>query len=99
MRTIEENIRYYRKRRNLTQEKLVEMADINEKLISFYETGNRNPPIINLISIAEALNVTLDELCGVSSPKPNTELERELNKAIRDVIRKYKFERLETVEK
>ena len=93
MRTIGENIRYYRKRRNLTQEKLAELADINEKLISFYETGKRNTPIINLISIAEALNVTLDELCGVSSPKPNTELESELNKAIRDVIRKYKFER------
>lgn len=64
MRTIGQNIRYYRKKRGYTQEKLAEQADINEKLIGFYETGKRIPPVINLVAIAEALEVTVDELCG-----------------------------------
>ena len=51
MRTIGQNIRYYRKLRGYSQEKLAEMADINEKLIGFYETGKRIPPVINLVAI------------------------------------------------
>lgn len=58
MRTIGQNIRYYRKNRGYTQEKLAELADINEKLIGFYETGKRIPPVINLVAIAEALEVS-----------------------------------------
>ena len=41
MRTIGQNIRYYRKQRGYSQEKLAEMADLNDKLICFYETGKR----------------------------------------------------------
>ena len=33
MQTIGQNIRYYRKQRGYSQEKLAEMADINDKLI------------------------------------------------------------------
>ena len=38
MRTIGQNIRYYRILRGYSQEKLAEMADINDKLVGFYET-------------------------------------------------------------
>lgn len=37
MRTIGASIRYYRCLHHLTQEKLAELADINEKSISAYE--------------------------------------------------------------
>lgn len=93
MRTIGQNIWYYRKLRGYSQEKLAEMADINDKLIGFYETGKRIPPVINLVAIAEALEVTMDELCGVSIPEPGTELEREIMRAVRGVLREYRVEK------
>ena len=93
MRTIGANIRFYRKKRGYTQEKLAEQADINEKLIGFYETGKRIPPVINLVAIAEALEVTVDELCGVNILEPSTELEREINKVIRNVLKDYEVKK------
>ena len=95
MRTIGANIRFYRKKRGYTQEKLAEMADINEKLIGFYETGRRIPPVINLVAIAEALEVTVDELCGIKHPEPSMELEREIVRVIRTVLKDYKIQRIE----
>ena len=94
MRTIGANIRFYRKKRGYTQEKLAEQADINEKLIGFYETGKRIPPVINLVAIAEALDVTVDELCGVSTPEPGAELEREIMRAVRGVLREYEVQKI-----
>ena len=93
MRTIGQNIRHYRKLRGYSQEKLAEMADINDKLLGFYETGKRIPPVINLVAIAEALEVTMDELCGVSIPEPRIELEREIMRAVRGVLREYRVEK------
>lgn len=93
MRTIGQNIRYYRKKRGYTQEKLAEQADINDKLVGFYETGKRIPPVINLVAIAEALEVTVDELCGVNILEPSTELEREINKVIRNVLKDYEVKK------
>ena len=93
MRTIGQNIRYYRKLRGYSQEKLAEMADINDKLVGFYETGKRIPPVINLVAIAETLEVTVDELCGVNTLEPGTELEREIMRAVRGVLREYKVEK------
>lgn len=94
-RTIGATIRYYRKLRGYSQEKLAELAEINEKLISFYETDSRIPPIFNLIEIASALDVTLDELCGVKMPEPETELEREIIRVIKDVLRGYTVQRVD----
>ena len=61
MRTIGANIRYYRCLHHLTQEKLAELADINEKSISAYENDTRIPPIFTLLEIAQALGVTMDD--------------------------------------
>ena len=94
MRTIGQNIRYYRKLRGYSQEKLAEMADINDKLVGFYETGKRIPPVINLVAIAEALEVTMDELCGINLPEPDTELEREIMRAVRGVLREYEVQKI-----
>ena len=94
MRTIGQNIRYYRKLRGYSQEKLAEMADLNDKLIGFYETGKRIPPVINLVAIAEALEVTMDQLCGISTPEPSTELEREIMRAVRGILREYRVEKI-----
>ncbi len=89
MRTIGQNIRYYRHQRGLTQEKLAELASINDKLISFYETDKRLPSIYTLIEIADALCVTLDQLCGVSEET----IEDELMSRIRIVLKDYEVVR------
>lgn len=81
MRTIGQNIRYYRKLRGYSQEKLAEIADINDKLVGFYETGKRIPPVINLVAIAEALEVTMDQLCGINLPEPRIERKRQILRA------------------
>ena len=94
MRTIGQNIRYYRKLRGYSQEKLAEMADLNDKLIGFYETGKRIPPVINLVAIAEALEVTMDQLCGINLPEPRIELEREIMRAVRGVLREYEVQKI-----
>lgn len=39
----------------MSQEKHTEVVNLNDKLISFYETGKRVPPVYPLIEIAEGL--------------------------------------------
>ena len=89
MRTIGQNISYYRHLCDLTQEKLGELVDLNDKLISFYETDKRLPSIYTLIEIADALCVTLDQLCGVSEET----IEDELMSRIRIVLKDYEVVR------
>ncbi len=59
-----ENLRELRKKRKLSQEKLAEMTDMSTTIISDYENARKKPNIIAAKNIADALGVTLDELCG-----------------------------------
>ena len=90
MRTIGQNIRYYRKKRGYSQEKLAELAAINDKLISFYETDKQLPSIYTLIEIADVLCVTLDQLCGVYEETIEDELMSRIWIVLKDyeVVRK-----------
>ena len=92
MRTIGANIRYYRCLHHLTQEKL---ADINEKSISAYENDTRIPPIFNLLEIAQALGVTMEQLCGVAGPKTiEDELLERIRMEVKLVLTEYKIEKV-----
>ena len=62
--TIGERIRKYRKERGWTQTQLAVEADLLTCYISFYETGKWLPSLLNIIAIADALNVSLDDLVG-----------------------------------
>lgn len=62
--TIGERIRKYRKEKGWTQSQLAEEADLCTVYISSYETGRWLPSLLNLIAIADALNVTLDDIVG-----------------------------------
>lgn len=59
-----DNLRELRKKRKLTQEELAELADMSTTIISDYENTRKKPSIIAVKNIADALGVTLDELCG-----------------------------------
>ena len=62
--TIGESIRKARTDKGWTQAQLAAEAGVLCISISFYETGRTFPSVLNLISIADALGVTLDDLVG-----------------------------------
>lgn len=52
-----ERIRAFRKARNLTQEKLAEMAGLHPTFVSEIETGKANPSLAKIFCLAQALKV------------------------------------------
>jgi len=60
-----ENIKKARKKKGLTQEKLARLADISNNTLVKIEMGMAKEPTITTIAkIADALNVSIDELVG-----------------------------------
>ena len=57
-----ENIRRFRKKQGLTQEKLAELSKIDPKSIIQIENGKRNPTLKTLRRIALAVKVKPSEL-------------------------------------
>jgi len=66
-------IRRLREERNMSQVGLAWATNIKASTINNYESGHRKPDIEALTSIAEALDVSLDEF-RVSRRQPNAEL-------------------------
>jgi transcriptional regulator with XRE-family HTH domain len=58
-----QNVRSARETKQLTQEKLAELASLDPTYISGIERGLRNPGIKNVAKIAKALGITTSELC------------------------------------
>ena len=55
-------IRYLREQKKMTLEDLSFESNVNKNYLSDLERGNRNPTVKILSRIAEALEVTLEEL-------------------------------------
>lgn len=51
------NLRFFRKLKNLSQEKLGEMTDISKDYLSEIERGKKTPSLKRLILIAQALDI------------------------------------------
>lgn len=60
------------KARGMTQRQLSEVTGLTEAAISRYISGKRTPRALTIGIIANALNVTSDELIGMSSQERNT---------------------------
>jgi putative transcriptional regulator len=56
------NVKHFRKMRNLTRKQLAALIGLSPSYIYFIETDQRNPTISVAIKIAEALNESLDTL-------------------------------------
>ena len=66
------NLRKLRKERKLTQIALQMQTEIEQALLSKYETGERIPPTETLLLLAEFYNVSIDYiLCRTENPKIN----------------------------
>lgn len=61
---IGENIRKYRTRKNLTQEQLASIVGVSPQAVSKWECGETIPDGTLFIPIADALEISLDCLCG-----------------------------------
>ena len=66
MITIGESIKKARFQKQFTRSKLARESGISVQNIFQWENGKTYPNIINLIPIADALNISLDELVGRS---------------------------------
>jgi len=62
---LSENIKRIRKKKGLSQDKLSKLADVTHTTLVKIESGaNDNPTIKTLKKIADALEISLDELVG-----------------------------------
>ena len=52
------NVRAARDERGMTQERLAEVSGFSQQYISDLERGRRNPTIVSLYELAQALSVT-----------------------------------------
>ena len=56
------NIKFFRERYGLTQESVAKYLNTKREIISYYETGDRTPPVKHLQSLANLFGVELIEL-------------------------------------
>ena len=62
--TFGENLQYYRKQNNLTQEDLAEQMQVSRQSVSKWENGEAMPDLEKVIKLADILQVDLDDLCS-----------------------------------
>ena len=56
------NVKRFRQAKGLTQEQLADLSGFSQQYISGLERGRRNPTIVTLFEIAQALGVSHIEL-------------------------------------
>jgi transcriptional regulator with XRE-family HTH domain len=57
-RLVGRNVRQFRQAIGLTQEELAEQSGFSQQYISGLERGQRNPTVVSLFELAQALKVT-----------------------------------------
>ena len=62
-----DNLKRLRKQKGLSQERLAELSHVHRVSISMFENGKKNPNVDSLKRLANALDVSTDELLGESA--------------------------------
>jgi transcriptional regulator with XRE-family HTH domain len=57
-----QNVKRFRQRKGLTQERFSELSGFTQQYISDLERGRRNPTVVTLFELAEALGISHVEL-------------------------------------
>ncbi|MCL6559477.1 MAG: helix-turn-helix domain-containing protein [Firmicutes bacterium] len=72
MSTLGERLRILRKAHNLKREDLAASIGLTPRVITFYETNDREPSLKVLLALADFFDVSLDYLVGRSdNPRRN----------------------------
>ena len=62
MADLGKNLREIRKDRRLTQQQLAELLDVQQRVVSRWETGVAKPHLNHIVHLAKVLEVSLDRL-------------------------------------
>lgn len=81
---IGKRVKYFRKKQGLSQEALSEMSGLTPAHFSHVETGNTKVSLPSLVSIANALDVTMDDLLVDSIPHTTHVTMKEMNDLLSD---------------
>ncbi len=71
MSLISNNLKFLRKKINLTQEQMAQQIGIKRSLLGAYEEGRADPRISNLLKFAEIFDLTVDQLIGTDLTSEN----------------------------
>lgn len=72
-RLVGRNFARIRRERGLTQEQVEERCGLSQQYLSGLERGLRNPTVVTLFEIAQALGVTPVDLIGPDGADPSPE--------------------------
>ena len=72
-------LRVYRKKANLSQEKLAQESDLDRTYISLLERGLRQPSITTIFQLSTALNVSSTEIISALEAMVNENLENRIS--------------------
>ncbi|MBF0548327.1 MAG: helix-turn-helix transcriptional regulator [Candidatus Riflebacteria bacterium] len=66
-------LKFFRKQRNWTQEKLAEKADLDRTYVASIERGERNISLLNIMKLSEALEIFPGELFKFSKTQSRSQ--------------------------
>lgn len=71
------NLRFLREKKKLSQNKLGELANVNQTTIARWEKEEISPSLDNILDLADVLNVSIADLTGkdLTTNNPSDELE------------------------
>ena len=85
-----------RKARDITQIQMAEILGVSQQTVNSYEVGRRRIPVSALPTLAEALEISLDELLGRTTPSsgkrgPTSKLQQQMEQVSHLPRAKQKF--------
>lgn len=75
----------FRKSASFTQKELAEEIGATRRMIAYYETESDHPPTNMLVGLAQALNVTTDELLGLDAAKKSKQPDSRLLRRMQQI--------------
>ncbi len=85
---IGDNIKFYRKKNQLTQDDIAEACNVTRQAVSKWENGKSLPDIVSIIRMSELYDLSLDELLkGDATLLNKIERDMKVAKAENNVIK------------
>ena len=88
--SIGKNIAKYRKEKGLTQEELGAKLGVTNQAVSKWESEVSMPDVMLLPEIANALNITLDDLYGIAKEPEKMREQSSARKCIYKILKNFR---------